>query len=153
MYGAYPRASQNGYGQFWHHGHIDTNTVASFCAIVLQYIGELANCFVQLFIGEYAVILVRVVRFPDDGGFVAQRFQVTVEAILGNIELSALEPFYFWFGKVPFQYLIPFFAPIKIVGYFLPELFGLFNTLFIGFLVFGECFYSHLVNRFKIGWV
>jgi hypothetical protein len=77
----------------------------------------------------------RIVRFPDNGWCIAQFFDVAIEAVFSNIQFTPFKPFYFRFGKIPIQYVVPFFLPLKIGSNFGPEFFGLFNAFFIGLLV------------------
>ena len=44
--------------------------------------------------GNDAYPLFRVVRVPDNGGFIAHRCQMPVDAVLGDVQLSSFEPFY-----------------------------------------------------------
>ena len=78
-------------------------TRSPFDAVILQHIGELYDFRVQVAVGQYPVMLFRIVRFPDDRRLVTQRTQVTVQAIFRDVQLAAGEPFDIRVPKIPLQ--------------------------------------------------
>jgi hypothetical protein len=46
---------------------------------------------VKLFVGDFS-LFAGFVAFPDDGGLVAFGIEVSVEAVVGDVGLSAFEP-------------------------------------------------------------
>src|SRR5262245_40509019 len=90
--GADAGAGQHGHGQLGDHRHINGHAVAFLDAQRLQRVREFADLLMELLVSERTSIA----RFslPDDGGFVlAPRRKVTVEAVIGNVDLPSDEPF------------------------------------------------------------
>ena len=88
-----PRASQHGVGGLGDHRQIDGDPVAFLDALVFQHIGEAADIFMELAIGDVSRFRVRVVRLPDDGCLLAALLQMAVGAIGGDVERAVFEPF------------------------------------------------------------
>ena len=88
--GADAGAGQHGDGQFGDHGQVDLHAVALLDALGLQDVGELADLLVHLLVGERAALR-GLVALPLDGDLVAPGLQVTVQAVVGDVELPALE--------------------------------------------------------------
>ena len=84
-------AGQHGNGQFGHHRQVDGDAVALFDAARLEHVGEFADLFVQLSIGQRG-IFPRLVALPDDGDLIAFCIEVPVKAIVGDIGLAAGKP-------------------------------------------------------------
>src|SRR6187402_2182038 len=82
-----------------------------------------------------------VIAFPDDGGCVGLGFCPAVETVFGDIQFAAFKPFYFWIFKIPFEYGIEWFFPAEMRCDISPELFRVFNALFIHFMIFFKRFY------------
>ena len=133
--GPNPCTSQNSNRQFWNHSHIDADTVAFFDAIVLEYIGKLVHLGMQLRIGEQAVVIIRVIGFPDDGRLVGLVYQVSVDTVFSDVELCTAEPFDGRLLEIPIQDLVPGLLPLKMAGHFPPKIFRVFNTFLPCFLV------------------
>ena len=129
--GADTGATEHCIGQFGNHTHIYTNTVSFLYTIVYEHLRYLANPLVQPVIGNDAYPLFRVVRLPDNGGFIAHRCQVPVDAVLGDVQFCSFEPFYPGLLEIPFQDLVPFPAPGKMSGNIAPERLRVFNALLI----------------------
>ena len=64
-------------------------------------VGELADALVQLGVGELERRA--VFGFPEQRGLVGVLLQMTVEAVVGDVELAADEPFRV--GQIPFERL------------------------------------------------
>ena len=138
--GSDPCTSQYGDGQLRNHSHIDANTVAFFDAIVLEYIGKLVHLGMQLCIGEQAVVVIRVIGFPDDRRLVGLVYQVPVNTVFSDVERCAAEPFDGRLLKIPIQDLVPGLLPLEMAGHIPPKIFRIFNT-------FLPCFLVTLVGR------
>ena len=85
------RAREHRHGGLGNHRQVDRDAIALLHAEAAQRVGELADALVQLAIGD-ARRLVRIVAFVDERGLVAARRQVTVEAVVGDVELAVVEP-------------------------------------------------------------
>ena len=91
MGSADPRAGEHGNGRFRHHWHVQSHQISLANALGLQGIGRLANLGVQFAVGEFAHVT--GLAFPDQRRLVrAIRFQVPVEAVVGNVGGATLEP-------------------------------------------------------------
>ena len=74
----------------------------------------------QLLIGECA--LIARFAFPNKRGFVAAPSRkVPIQAVVGNIQLSAEKPLSVWW--LPLQNLVPFPEPVEFLGHSGPETF------------------------------
>ena len=113
------------------------HAVAFFYAVVLQRVGELADLVVEVAVGEHAVVLFGIVGFPDDGGLVAERFEVAVDAVFGDVEAAVDEPAHVGIVKIPFGNPVPFFMPGEGVGDGAPESVGVLNALLVSGPVLG----------------
>ena len=80
MHRADARAGEHGVGRLRDHRHIDGDAVAFLDVAVAQHIGEAADLIVQFLVGDFLGFL-GVVAFPDDGGLVAARVQMPVDAV------------------------------------------------------------------------
>ncbi len=60
-----------------------------------------------------ALVDSRIIAFPDNRDLVAARVEMTVQAIVGDIELATLEPANITLGEIPFLHLIPGLIPIN----------------------------------------
>ncbi|MCY1447022.1 hypothetical protein D9M71_636230 [compost metagenome] len=77
-----------------------------------------------------------VVAFPDDGDLVAALFQVAVDAVVGDVQLAALEPLGLALLQVAMVHLVPGLEPGEEAGCLLaPEQLGLFDGLLVQALV------------------
>ena len=90
MDGADAGAGQHGDPGLGDHRHVDADAVALLDPVGLQYIGELADFPVQLAVGD-GPLLARLVPDPLDRHLVAPLFQLPVEAVVGDVQLGALE--------------------------------------------------------------
>ena len=91
MDGADARAGEHGHRSFGNHRHIDSDAVAFLDAARLQHVGKTADLGVQLLVSEFLVVL-RIVAFPENGGLVTAFGQVTVDAVVADVECAVLEP-------------------------------------------------------------
>ena len=121
MHGADAGAGEHGDGQLGDHGHIDGDAIAGLDAERAEHVGELADAFVEF--GEGVLDGGAVFGFPHQRGFVGVLFQVTVEAVVGDVELAADEPF--GVGRIPFENFFGSFEPVEELGLFAPEGFGI----------------------------
>ena len=131
-----PGAGKHCNGQFGHHRHINANTIALLNSLVFQHIGKLIYFKVKFFITQFPKMFLRVIGLPQYGGFMGMSGQMSIQTILGYIELSSFKPFNFRFGKVPFQQFIPLSFPCKGLSYRCPESLRVFNAMLILRLIF-----------------
>src|SRR5262245_25661722 len=97
---------------------INDDAIAFFDVVPFEHIRKAADFSMQLLIGERA--LVAGLALPNYCRFVPTRpLEVTVQAILRNIESSADEPFREW--GFPFDDLLPRPAPDQFLGFTRPE--------------------------------
>ena len=89
----------------------------------------------QFPIGEDSMVFLRIIRLPDNGGFVPHHPEMPVQAVLRDVQLASLEPLYIVIFKIPFQQFIPALAPVKMTGNIRPESFRIIHTFFIRLLV------------------
>ena len=89
----------------------------------------------QLCVGEHAVVIIRVIGFPDDGRLVGLVGEVSVDAVFCDVKLCATEPFDGGLLEIPIQDLVPGLLPLKMTGYISPKTLRVFNTFFICFLI------------------
>src|SRR5262245_21396714 len=87
-----PSAGEHRIGGLRYHRHIDGNAVTLLDPVLLQQIGEPADVAVKLVVGDFPVI-VGVIALPDYGSLVAAFLQVPVNAVVGDVGKSILEPF------------------------------------------------------------
>ena len=85
------RAAEHGHGGFGNHRHVDRHAVALLDAERFQDVGELADFRVQFRVGDALDFFLRF-ALPDDGGLVAARLEMAVEAVDRDVELAVLEP-------------------------------------------------------------
>jgi hypothetical protein len=74
------------------HRHIDGDHVTTVYILAAQGVGELADFFVQFAVGDIAAFG-RVVALPDDCDLVATFRQMTVQAVVGNVQGAIGKPF------------------------------------------------------------
>ena len=89
-----PGAGQDADRQLGNHRQVEGYPVAFLDAVFLQNIGEFADLFMELLVGEF-FRFIRVVSFPDEGYLVSSFFQVPVETVVGYVQFAAVEPFDF----------------------------------------------------------
>ncbi len=86
-----PRTGQYGDGDLRDHRQINRDPIALFRAIGFQDIGEPADFFIQLAVGQRLGII-GIVTFPDDRRLVAARRQVPVETVHRGVQRTVLIP-------------------------------------------------------------
>jgi hypothetical protein len=64
---------------------------------------------------------------------------VAVEAVVGEVDLTAGKPF--GPGRIPLQHAVPFLKPVQVLGDTSPEFFGVFDGFLVEVFVFLEGFY------------
>ena len=111
-------AGEHGDGQLGDHAHVNRDAVAFADAERLEDVGEAIDFALEHSVGQHA----RIARlaFPDDGGFVAaRRMRVAIDAVVGDVEFAADEPFHP--GRFPFEDLLPGREPVESQGFGGPE--------------------------------
>jgi len=83
-------ASLHGHHRLDRHRQIDEHAVAFLHAQLLQAVGKAADAVIELLVGDLCHLA--VVGLEDDGRLVRLRFEMAVEAVVGNIDLAVLEP-------------------------------------------------------------
>ena len=101
-----------------------------------EYLLEVSNLVKEFPIGDVSGRVIWIVGLPYDSGVVGTLWQVAIEAILGDIQLTANEPFHVRLSEIPFQYLVPFTVPAEGLSYLCPELFRVIYALLVSFFVF-----------------
>ena len=91
MHGADPGAGQHRVGGLGDHRHINGHQIALFNAPAFQNIGETADIFIKLAIGDFFG-LSRVIALPDDGDVILFFRQVAVDAICTSVQGSIFKP-------------------------------------------------------------
>ena len=76
-------------------------------------------------------LFIRVIGLPYDGGLVADRFEMTVQAIFGDVQFAALEPLDLGFAEIPLQNTIPLLLPGKMFSDFTPKSLRILDAFFI----------------------
>ena len=98
---------------------INDDAIAFFDVVPFQYIRETADFAMQLLIGERA--LVAGFAFPNYCRLVPARpFEMPVQAIFGNVQFPAHEPFRE--RRLPFEDLLPRRTPDQLLRFARPEL-------------------------------
>jgi hypothetical protein len=87
------RASQHGDGDLGDHRQVDGHPVALLDPERFQPVGEAADPFVQIAIGDL-VVVGGVVALPDDRHLVAAFFQMPVEAVGRRVQNAVVIPFH-----------------------------------------------------------
>src|SRR5688500_12519498 len=113
---AYPGTGQYGIGGLRHHRQVYANAVAFANALRLEHVGYPAYLIVKLAVRNMNRLISRMIRFPDNRRLISPCLQMAVEAVLGDIHLSADKPVDFWFVEVPLHDLTPFLLPHKVLG-------------------------------------
>ena len=136
-----PGTGEHGDGRLGNHRHINQNAVAFFNFVPLQHVGEKADFPVKLLVSERP--LFARLPFPQDRGLVlASRAEMPVEAVFGDIQLSADEPLRK--RQLPFEHLLPLFPPEEFGGLPTPEFLGLLDRFLIHRAILGEALDSGL---------
>ena len=128
------RAGEHGDGQLRHHAHVDRHAVALGHAQRAQRVREAVHFALQHPVGEHA----RIARLalPDDGRFIAPRgMRVAVDAVVGDVQLAADEPFHP--GHIPVQHLVPGREPVQLLGFLGPESLRIAQGAFVNVRVAG----------------
>ncbi|MNC41636.1 hypothetical protein D3C75_904100 [compost metagenome] len=112
VHGADACAGEHGTGGFGDHRHVDAHPVALVHAQLLERIGQAADLLVQLAVAEVPG-LGGIVALPDDRGLFAAPGQVAVEAVVGDVQLAALEPTGLPLAQVAMVHAAPGFEPVE----------------------------------------
>jgi hypothetical protein len=117
------------------HRHIDGYAVAFLHPARLQYVGELANLLVKLAVGDLFVVL-GIIALPDDGNLIAPAIEVTVQAVVADIELGTLKPLDLGVVEIELTDLVPFLAPAyELFGLLAPEAVWIIDRALVRLLV------------------
>ncbi len=128
-------AGEHGVGGLGNHRHVDADPVALFHAAALQHVSQAADVVVQLAVGDVRGFA-GVVAFPDDRDLFAAAFQVAIDAVVGDVQLAALEPGGLAFPQVAVVDAVPGLEPIEEgLGLLAPELVGVLDGLAVQALV------------------
>ncbi len=86
-----PGTGQHGDHGFGDHRHIDRHHVAAVHILAAQGVGEFADLLVQFAVGDVAAFG-RVIALPNDCDLIAALGQMTVEAVVGDVQGAVGEP-------------------------------------------------------------
>ena len=137
--GADARAGQHDDRQLGDHRQVEGDAVTLLDAVLLEDVGELADLVLELGVGDRA--RVAGVALEDDGGLVALAgLDVTVDAVVGRVELAALEPLDVGRGvEAPVERRVPVLRPDqRILGALGPVAFGVLDRPLVGCLVLAD---------------
>src|SRR3984957_19108989 len=141
-----PGAGQHGDRQLGRHAHVDGDAIAFFHPKFLQHVREFLHFAVQLLIGEHANFA--GFALPDERRFVlAPGRDVTVEAVVGKIDLAADEPFRP--RTIPFQNFFPGLEPVQLASNPAPEFVGIVDRFAIDPFVVGEALDVRVLAEFR----
>ena len=84
-------AGEHADGRLGNHRHVDRDTITFLYANRLQNIGKSADALMQFGVAD-SEIDVGIVAFPDNGGLVGFIRQVTVHAVVTDVELAVFVP-------------------------------------------------------------
>ena len=109
--GADARAGEHDDRQLGDHRQVEGDAVTLLDAVLLEDVGELADLVLEL--GVRVRVRVAGVALEDDGGLVALAgLDVTVDAVVGRVELAALEPLDVGLGvEAPVEDRVPLLRP------------------------------------------
>jgi hypothetical protein len=120
MRGADPRAGEHGDRQLRNHAEVDRDAISLLHAQAAQRVCKATDFAMEIEISERA--LVAGLAFPNECGLVAPpSFQMPIETIHSNVELSAQEPFRE--RVLPFEHLMPLVKPFEGMCLLGPESF------------------------------
>ncbi len=85
------RAGEHRDRRLGYHRHVDRNPIAFFRAQRLERVCESTDAFVQFAVGDLE-ILTRIVTFPDDGDVIAFAIEVTIDAVVTNVQRAIVKP-------------------------------------------------------------
>ncbi len=136
MHRADARAAEHGDRQLGNHRHVDGDAIAGLYAEREERVGETADAFVKFGVGE----LERgaVFGFPEQRRLVGIFFEMAIEAVVGDVELAAGEPF--GVRRIPFESVRWRLEPVKQLGLLGPECLGIFGGARVHLAVFLERF-------------
>src|SRR5258708_28156903 len=139
-------ASQHRDRQLGSHAHINRDPLSLANSQRLQYVCELLHFLPKL--------LIRIrpnlagLAFPDQRRFIlTRRFDVPVEAVVGQIDLPPDEPLRPW--RLPFQNVVPPLEPVQIFSGASPEFFRILDRFFIESLVLRYALKISLPYKFQ----
>ncbi len=115
------RAREHRDGQFGDHRQVDRDSVALLDAVLLEHVGEAADLVVERLVR--VDLAATLVAFPDECCLVATpRGEVTVDAVVGDVCLAALEPLDLRGVELPLEDLVPLLVPVEVcLGLLGPE--------------------------------
>ncbi len=139
-------AGQHGNRQLRRHAHVDSNAVSFADAKILKNVGEFLHFLPELLVCKGANFA--GFTLPNQCRLVlARRLHVAVQAVVGEIDLTADEPF--GPGRFPLQNLVPFLEPVQLLGGAGPEFFRLLHRLFVESFIFGQALNLSLLRKLR----
>ncbi|VTL98130.1 Uncharacterised protein [Pseudomonas aeruginosa] len=122
-------AGEHGVGGLGNHRHVDADPVALLHPAALQHVGQAADVVVQLAVGDMRGFA-GIVAFPDDGDLLAAALQMAVDAVVGDVQLAALEPAGLALSQIAMVDAVPGLEPVEEgLGLLAPEFLGIFHGL------------------------
>ena len=135
------RTRKHRYRKLRHHPHVDHHPVPFFDFEDLENVGEFADLVVKLLVCESTDF--SRFPFPDQSGLVlTRRFQMTVQAVVADVGLSADKPLGKW--KLPLHHLPPLLEPFQFFCHTAPEFFRISNRFPVHPLVLRHALYVRL---------
>ena len=111
--GADAGAGQHGHRQLRDHRQIDDDPIALLDALLLEDVRELGDFFPQLPIGDRTGRLRRVTLEVVGHLVGVWPIEMTIQAVVGHIQLAALEPADLGFAEVVVLHVVPFLEPVQ----------------------------------------
>ncbi len=133
------RAGEHGVGELGDHRQVDAHPVALAHAEAQEDVGDAGDVVLQVAVGDVAV-LARLVAGPDDGGLLALRGEVAVDAVVAGVQAPAGVP-----GEVDLVHVhvhdaARLMEPIDDLRLFLPETVGVLDRPAVQRLVLIQAF-------------
>ena len=126
------RAGQHRNRGLGHHRHVDDDAMSLLHAVALQHICKAAHLAMELLVSEHA-LLARLALPHDCRLRAARPVEVTVQAVLRDIELPADEPL--CVRHLPIEHLLPRLLPGEFLRFAREKFLGVLDALIPHLLV------------------
>ena len=112
MNGSDAGTSQHCIGSLRNHWHIDADSVALANAACFERVSQLTDVGIQLLVANMFVV-VWLIAFPYDGSLFGALVQVTIDAIVSDVEFGPFKPVNVGIGKAAGEYRAPGLMPMQ----------------------------------------
>jgi hypothetical protein len=121
------RAGEHGDDELGDHRHIDRDAIALADPVLPEDVRELAHLVVERLVRVH--LRPTLVGLPDERGLVAApSLKMPIDAVVGDVELPALEPFDSRGIELVVQYRVPLLVPVEhLLGHVSPEALGILD--------------------------